>query len=127
MKRTLAALALAALPGFAMAQPPAAGTTHTFVDPVYTGTVFCDTLEQVREIATAEKPDEVYRQYLYAKNERNEPVCLAIVPTGVVSEIEPLGVMQRDGRHFNAWAVKVEVGGVIAYGLYLEQFQMVIA
>jgi hypothetical protein len=127
MKRTLITLAFAALPSLALAQPPAAGSTHTFFDPVYTGTVFCDTLDQVREIAAAESPDEIYRQYMYAKNERNEPVCLAIVPTATVNEVTPLGVMRRDGKHFQAWAVKASVGGITAWGLYLEEFQMVIA
>jgi hypothetical protein len=127
MKRTLITLALMALPSLALAQPPAAGTEHTFFDPVYTGTVFCDTLDQVREIATAAKPDEIYRQYMYAKNDRNEPVCLAIVPTATVNDIMPLGVMHRDGKHFQAWAVQASVGGITAFGLYLEEFEMVIA
>ena len=121
MKRTLSALALALFSGAALAQPPAAGSTHTFVDPIYKGTVFCDTLEQVREIATAEQPETVYREYMFAKNARNEPVCLAIVPTAVVNDVTRLGMMQRDDKLFVAWAVKATVGGVVAYGLYIEE------
>lgn len=127
MKRSLLALAMALVPATALAQPPMAGTTHTFVDPIYTGTVFCDTLDQVREIATASKPDEVYFEYVQAMNDRNEPVCLAIVPTATVLDVTHLGVMQRDGKFFNAWAVETSVGGIEAYGLYLEHFEMVIA
>jgi hypothetical protein len=121
MKRLLVCLAMAALPGVAVAQPPATGTTHTFVDPIYKGTVFCDTFEQVREIATAQKPEAVYREYMFAKNDRNEPVCLAIVPTAIVNEVTRLGTMQRDGKHFVAWAVQATVGGMTAFGLYLEE------
>lgn len=40
-----------------MAQPPQVGTTHTFLDPAFKGTVICDTLDQVRAIATAEAPN----------------------------------------------------------------------
>src|SRR5262245_14316399 len=68
MRSTLLALALAAIPGVAFAQPPVAGTTHTFYDPVFTGTVFCDTLDQVRDIATADTPSEVYLAYLQTAN-----------------------------------------------------------
>ena len=121
MKRTLIALGLTLFSGAALAQPPTAGTTHTFVDPIYQGTVFCDTFEQVREIATAEEPAAVYREYMFAKNARNEPVCLAIVPTAMVTDVTRLGMMYRDGKAFIAWAVKTTVGGVIAYGLYIEE------
>jgi hypothetical protein len=121
MKRNFLALVMAVLPGMAFAQPPAAGTTHTFVDPVYQGTVFCDTFDQVREIATAEQPEAVYREYMFAKNDRNEPVCLAIAPTATVTEVTRIGTMRRDGKHFVAWAVQATVGGITAFGLYLEE------
>jgi hypothetical protein len=127
MRKTLVALVLAALPGVALAQPPAAGTIHTFYDPVFTGTVFCDTLEQVREIATAEIPSDIYLDYLQTANDRNEPTCATIVPTGEVVKVMLLGVMKEDGQHFNAWAVEAKVGDVIAFGLYLEQFEMTTA
>jgi hypothetical protein len=45
-----AVLAAATLPAFAA--PPAVGSDHRFEDPVFRGTIFCDTLEQVRHIAT---------------------------------------------------------------------------
>ena len=125
MKRILLTLAMTAFSGAAFAQPPSEGTTHTFVDPIYKGTVFCDTLDQVRDIATAEEPEAVYRDYMFAKNARNEPVCLAIVPTAVVTDVTRLGMMERDGKHFVAWAVKATVGGVTAYGLYLEEVVIV--
>lgn len=127
MRKALIALVLAAIPGAAMAQPPAAGTTHTFLDPIYTGTVFCDTLEQVREIAGAERPRDVFLDYLKTVNARNEPTCATIVPTGVVVDVEPLGVMEQDGEHFNAWAVETLVGEVTGYALYLEHFDLIMA
>jgi hypothetical protein len=127
MRKTLLALVLTALPGIALAQPPAAGTIYTFYDPVFTGTVFCDTLDQVREIATAETPSDVYLNYLQTANERNEPTCATIVPTGEVVEVMPLGIMEEDGQHFRAWAVEAKVGEFTAFGLYLEHFEMVTA
>lgn len=127
MRQTLIAIALAAIPGVALAQPPATGTTHTFYDPVFTGTVFCDTLSQVTEIATARKPSEVYQNYLMTPNHRNEPTCAVIIPTGLVVDVKPLGVMSEDGKHFNAWAVETRVGEITGFALYLEQFEMVIA
>jgi hypothetical protein len=127
MRKTLLALVFAAVPGIAIAQPPATGTIHTFYDPVFTGTVFCDTLEQVREIATAETPSDVYLNYLQTANARNEPTCATIIPTGEVVKVMPLGVMKEDGQHFHAWAVEAKVGSVTAFGLYLEHFEMVIA
>jgi hypothetical protein len=127
MRKTLLALVLTALPGVALAQPPAAGTIHTFYDPVFTGTVFCDTLEQVREIATAEVPSDIYLNYLQTANDRNEPTCATIIPTGEVVNVMPLGIMKEDGQHFHAWAVEAKVGGFTAFGLYLEHFDMVTA
>jgi hypothetical protein len=94
---------------------------------VFTGTVFCDTLEQVREIATAEVPSDIYLNYLQTANDRNEPTCATIIPTGEVVKVMPLGVMKEDGQHFNAWAVEAKVGGFIAFGLYLERFDLVTA
>jgi hypothetical protein len=125
MRPTLLALVFAVTPGVALAQPPATGTTHTFVDPLFTGTVFCDTYQQVREIATADNPGMIYENYLLTPNERSEPTCATIIPTGVVVAVKPVGVMEQDGLHFNAYAVETRVGDVVGYALYLEPFEMV--
>jgi hypothetical protein len=127
MLRTLFTFALALTPAVAMAQPPTTGSTYTFLDPVFQGTVFCDTLEEVRHIATADQPEQVYQEYLMTANDRHEPTCAAIVPTGLVVEVLPLGVMERAGHHFNAWAVETRVGKITGYALYLEYFEMVTA
>lgn len=105
----------------AQAQPPALGATHTFLDPVFKGTVFCDTLEEVWAIATAEKPNDIYATYNLLTNDRDEPICMAIVPTGTVIDVTPIGVMERNGRTYNAWAVETNVGGTTAFALYLEK------
>jgi len=119
------ALALAAIPQFALAQPPSAGATHTFRDPIFNGTVFCDTLDAVRAIATAEAPDETYANYYLTTNLRDEPICMAIAPTGVVVEVIPIGIMLKGGQRYQAWAVETDVGGVTAFALYLEPAQYV--
>lgn len=112
--------ALAAAP--ALAEPPSTGTKHTFQDPVFNGTIFCDTIAAVHAIATAEIPDDVYANYYLTTNAMDEPICMAIVPTGVVRDVTPIGVMKRNGDHYRAWAVETDVGGVTAYALYLERF-----
>lgn len=127
MKRPLLALALAAFPAAALAQPPAEGTTHTFFDPLYVGTVVCDTFDEVLAIATADNPQDVYLNLYQEANDRNEPRCAAIIATGIVVDVTPLGVMKRDDLHFNAWAVETLVGDVTAYALYIEHFELVIA
>ena len=127
MHRILAALLFAAVPQAVLAQPPAEGTTHTFYDPVFVGTVVCDTLDEVREIANSDQPEQVYQGYLTQMNEHNEPICAAIVPTGLVLDVTPLGVMVRDEKHFNAWAVETKVGAMTGFALYLEHFDYVIA
>ena len=116
----LLALAMAATP--TLAQPPVAGTTHTFLDPVFKGTVVCDTLDQVWAIATAGAPNDVYADYNMLTNELDEPICMAIVPTGRVLEVIPIGIMERNGKSYQAWAVETDVGGVTAFALYLERF-----
>ncbi len=120
-----AALALAAssLPSYA--QPPTPGATHTFRDPVFQGTVFCDTLDQVRDIAIADEPNSIYAMYRITPNHRNEPICMAIVPTGKVVSVTPIGTMMRDGERYTAWAVETEVAGFTAYALYLEQVKFI--
>jgi hypothetical protein len=115
-----AALALAATP--TLAAPPSAGSRHTFHDPVFNGTVFCDTLDEVWAIATADAPNDVYARYNLTTNDQDEPICMAIVPTGVVVDVTPIGVMERSGHQYNAWAVETDVGGVTAFALYLELF-----
>lgn len=127
MRTILLALALTAFPAAALAQPPAEGTVHTFYDPLFTGTVFCDTLEQVRSIATADTPAEVFTDYLLTANELNEPTCAAIVPTGTVVAVTPLGVMEQDGLHFHAYAIETRIDDATGYALYLEPFRLVYA
>lgn len=125
LKLLVATLTLAAttLPTFA--QPPIPGTTHTFRDPIFQGTVFCDTLEQVRDIAIADEPNAIYAMYRITPNDRNEPICMAIVPTGKVVSVTPIGVMERDGDRYTAWAVETIVAGFTAYALYLERVKFV--
>jgi hypothetical protein len=113
--------ALLAATGFpALAAPPAVGSHHRFEDPVFRGTIFCDTCEQVRHIATSPSPQETYANYAILTNDRDESICFAIVPTGLVKSVTPLGIMVENGRRYEAWAVETDVGGTIAYGLYLE-------
>ena len=125
MLRTLLAITLALLPTLAAAQPPAAGSTHTFYDPIFVGTVFCDSIDEVRAIVAAEEPEAVYRTFLLQPNARNEPTCAAIMPTGYVVAVVPLGVMERSGKHFRAWAVETRVSSGTGFALYLEYFEMV--
>src|SRR5690606_3407083 len=96
MKRFLLAAALALLPQAASALPPSAGTVHTFYDPVFEGVVVCDTIDQVRSIATAERPGDVFLQYVATPNAVNEPTCAAVEPTGLVVAVKPLGLMEED-------------------------------
>jgi hypothetical protein len=124
MRRVLLALVAALAPTLAFAQPPQTGSTHTFVDPVFQGTIFCDTLEEVTAIATAPDATAVYTQLVSARNERDEPRCLAMIPTGVVVSTTHLGFMERAGRYFRAWAVETQVGEVTGYALYLEHIEM---
>ena len=121
------ALLLVAAPTVAIAQPPSVGSTYTFLDPVFRGTIFCDMLEEVRAIAGAKVPDDAYANFYLTTNERDEPICMAIAPTAEVINVTPLGVMVRDGRHYNAWAVETKVGDTTAYALYLEHFNFVSA
>ena len=118
-----AALVLMAAP--ALAGPPVVGSDHTFLDPVFRGTIFCDTLTEVRSIAEAESPDDAYANYYLTTNERDEPMCMAIAPTARVVDVVPLGVMEKDGGNYNAWAVETEVNGTTAFALYLERFTLV--
>ena len=87
----LVLLAGIAAPTATMAAPPLAGTTHTFRDPVFRGTIFCDTLDEVWAIATAEAPDDIYANYFLTTNDRDEPLCMAIAPTAKVVDVVPVG------------------------------------
>lgn len=127
LRRTVLAIALAAVPQLALAQPPALGSVHTFFDPVFKGTVFCDTIDAVRAIATADVPDDIYASYYLTTNALDEPICMAIMPTGVVVDVVPLGVMVKNGWYFNAWAIETRVGSAVVYALYLEHFEYVSA
>jgi hypothetical protein len=122
MQRTLLTLCLALplLAAPALAQPPVKGTTHTFIDPVFTGTVFCDTFEEVHAIATADEPVEVFQAYFTKPNAQNEPTCAALMTTAIVLDVRPLGVMERDDKRFNAWAVQARIGNFTGFALYLE-------
>jgi len=117
---TSAVLALALGASVALGGPPAPGTLHTFVDPVFRDTVICDTLDQVRRIATADAPEDMYAAFYMTTNEYDEPMCVAVVPTGHVVEVTPLGIMQRRGRHYSAWAVETRLPGGTVFALYLE-------
>jgi hypothetical protein len=119
----LAALALSAAP--ALAAPPTVGSDYTFLDPVFRGTIFCDTLKEIRAIAEADQPDAAYSNFYLTTNDRDEPMCMAIAPTGRVVDVVPLGVMEKDGGAYNAWAIETDVNGTTAFALYLERFNLV--
>lgn len=125
MKRLLLAMAFIAAPSLVAAAPPHIGAQHTFTDPMFEGTVFCDTYDQVRDIATSEHPQDVFQAYLRLANARAEPTCATLTPTGVVVDVKPIGVMEEDGHHFNAYAVETRFGNITAFALYLERFDMV--
>lgn len=127
MKAIMLAIGLAFLPQAVAAQPPSEGTTHTFVDPVFVGTVFCDTYFEVLAIATAVEPDKVYNGFLQKRNDVDEPTCAAIAPTGLVVDVRPLGVMMREGKRYDAWAVETKVGEATGFALYLEKRSDIIA
>ena len=121
MKRALTTLVVAlALVTPTHADPPTAGTTHTFHDPVFIGTVFCDSYFEVLAIATADDPQAVFASFHSDRNEIDEPVCAVIAPTGTVVDVRSLGIMQRDGRSYDAWAVETRVGEHTGFALYVE-------
>lgn len=127
MKGLLLALGLVLFPVAALAQPPNKGTTYTFVDPVFASTVVCDTYFEVLAIATADEPAKVYESFMMRRNEQNEPVCAAIIPTGYIVDVRELGIMLRDGKRFDAWAVETRLGDQTGFALYLEQRQDIVA
>lgn len=120
MPRTLVALLLAFVPGLAFAQPPTAGSLHTFVDPLFGRTVICDTVEQVTAIAVAAEPEAKFLEFFGTPNAQHEPTCDAMAPTALVVDVQPLGRIERAGKSFYAYAVQSDAGGVTFYALYLE-------
>jgi len=104
----------------AFAQPPSEGSTHAFVDPVFSGTVFCDTFEEVHAIATASEPVEVFRAFFSTPNAQNEPTCAALLTSATVLAVRPIGIMAQDNVRFNAWAVETKIGDFTGFALYLE-------
>ena len=120
MPRNLLALLIALGPGVALAQPPVTGSVHTFADPMFGQTVVCDTIDQVQAIAVAARPDDKFMELFGTPNTRNEPTCAAMIPTGVVVAVQPLGRMMRDGKTFYAYAVQSDADGITFYALYLD-------
>ena len=115
----VAALALGAT-GMAQGAPPDVGSSYEFRDPVFRGTIFCDTLEAVQAIASAEQPDQTYANYYMTTNAIGEPICMAIAPTALVLAVTPIGVMTKNGKTYDAWAVEAEIDGTVIFALYLE-------
>ena len=120
MPRTLLALLFALVPGLAIASPPVAGSIHTFVDPMFGQTVVCDTADQIHAIAVAQDSQAKFLELYGTPNDKREPTCDAIAPTGVVMDVRPLGRMMKDGKSFYAYAVQSDADGVTFYALYLE-------
>jgi hypothetical protein len=120
MPRTLLAVLFALVPGLAFASPPAAGSIHTFVDPMFGQTVVCDTVQQVQTIVVSRQPEAKFREFYGIPNAKNEPTCDALTPTGVVMDVTPLGRMMKDGKSFYAYAVQSDADGITFYALYLE-------
>ena len=123
--RTILALLLALVPNLALAAPPAVGGTHHFVDPVFQETAICDTLAEVREIAGATAPEMIFSAYAATRNDANEAACAAGIASGLVTDVQSIGRMERGGHHFNAYAVETVIAGHTLYALYLEPFEMV--
>lgn len=114
-------LTLSLLPATAQAQPPLEGSTHTFVDPVFVGTVFCDSYYEVLAIATADDPQAVFTTFATDRNEIDEPICASIAPTGTIVDVRPLGIMVRESARYDAWAIEAEVNGSRGFALYIEK------
>lgn len=123
MKGVLPALSfvLALLPATTQAQPPLEGSTHAFVDPIFVGTVFCDSYFEVLGIATADDPRAVFTTFASDRNEIDEPICASIAPTGTIIDVRPLGIMVRENTRYDAWAVEAEINGSRGFALYIEK------
>jgi hypothetical protein len=74
----------------------------------------------IRRIATADAPEDMCAAFYMTTNEYDEPMCAAVVPTGHVVNVTPLGVVERRGRHCNAWAVETRLPGGTVFAIYLE-------
>lgn len=105
-----------------LAAPPALHTDYTFVDPVFSDVVVCDTAQQVRIIATAPDPNLAYKTYYGMPNERGFPTCVAAPFEANVVSVEQVGLMDFHGYTFAAWIVGVSgKTNKVAYALYLEK------
>lgn len=113
--------------GAALAAPPAAGQMHDFTDPVFRGTIFCDTLDAVEAIAKADAPDDMYAAYYLTANQIGEPFCMAIAPKALVVAVTPIGVMRKNGHDYDAWAVETRVADTTVFALYLERSDRIAA
>lgn len=123
MRMVLTSLILIAGMGTALAAPPTVGQAYDFIDPIFGENVLCDTADEVKAIATAQKPNEQFKVLYNTQNAKNEPTCAAgaFSVTSVVS-VEPLGNMTFDsGDKFKAWVVSITVGTLTGAVLYLEQ------
>jgi hypothetical protein len=127
MKGALLAIGFALASTATLAQPPLKGATHTFVDPVFATTVFCDSYFELLAIATAAEPADVYSEFMARRNSDNEPVCAAMISTGIVMDVRPLGIMIRDNQRYDAWAIETRVGDATGFALYLEARHGIIA
>lgn len=76
--------------------------------PVNQHAVICDTLDEVKSIATSAMPQDLYMMYASTPNELREPVCaigqFASVPA---LDTTPLGIMTINGKKWDATAVHV--------------------
>ena len=43
---------------------------------------------------------------------------------GYLLDVAPLGIMEKGGERYNAWAIETDIGGVTAYALYLERIDV---
>lgn len=126
MRMVMILSAVLAMSSAALAAPPQAGSTNVvFEDPVYGSTVICDTLDQIKDIASAPDPNQIFKAYFGLKNEKGEPTCAATEFSADVTSVEPIGDMHQDTVAFHAWAVGISHNGFTAFVLYLEQFQEV--
>lgn len=82
--------------GTACAAPPAVGeANYAFADPVFSDVVFCDTLDQIKEIASAPDPNEVFKKYVALKNDTDESTCAAAAFYATVTSVESIGIMHE--------------------------------
>lgn len=121
MRMVLTSLILIAGMGTALAQPPALNAAYEFIDPVFGQSVLCDTADQIKNIATAPDPNEVFKAYRGLLNTKSEPTCIAGEFTLTVVGVTPIGLMTFRGYTFDAWDVEVQNNGISAHVLYIEK------